>query len=89
MNVHQQVLRRLRSPNRQPITSAHDLACLVTDTCTGFLDRDEVQGGFHFLDFFEREIARVVRGCRSFSFTHPSSYVGKRQRLNTNTFTPE
>ncbi|KAH6621147.1 hypothetical protein B0J18DRAFT_431690 [Chaetomium sp. MPI-SDFR-AT-0129] len=59
MNVHQQVLRRLRSPNRQPITSAHDLVCLVTDTCTGFLDRDDVQGGFQFLDFFEREIARV------------------------------
>ncbi|RYO80935.1 hypothetical protein DL766_007498 [Monosporascus sp. MC13-8B] len=59
MNAHQKVLRHLKSPHRQPVTSVHDLACLITDTCTSLFDQHNIQDEFQFLDFFEREIARL------------------------------
>ena len=61
MNVHQRVLRHLTSTNRRPVTSAHNLACLIADLYTGLFDQHKIPEEFQFLDFFEREIARLVR----------------------------
>jgi hypothetical protein len=66
MNLHQKVLRHLKSTDRKPVTSVHDLACLITDTCAGLFDQDEIQDEFQFFDFFERDIVRLVRYLLSF-----------------------
>jgi hypothetical protein len=61
MNVHQKVLRHLTSTNRRPVTSTHSLACLIADLYTGLFDEYKMPEEFLFLDFFEREIVRLVR----------------------------
>ncbi|KAK3309261.1 uncharacterized protein B0T15DRAFT_526709 [Chaetomium strumarium] len=59
MNVHQNILRHLKRPSRQPVTSVHDLACLITDFYTGLFHQQDVPDEFQFFDFFEREVARL------------------------------
>ncbi|KAK4122891.1 hypothetical protein N657DRAFT_483660 [Parathielavia appendiculata] len=59
MNLHQNIIRHLKRGDREPITSVHDLACLIADTCTKLFDQDETPDGFRFFDFFEHEIARL------------------------------
>ena len=61
MNVHQKVLRHLTSTNRRPVTSAHNLACIIADLYTGLFDQDKIPEDFQFFEFFEREICRLVR----------------------------
>jgi hypothetical protein len=61
MNVHHNILRHLKRPFRQPVTSVYDLACLITDFCTGLFLQQDIPDEFQFFDFFEREIARLVR----------------------------
>ena len=60
MNMHQKVLRHLTSTNRRPVTSAHNLACLIADLYTGMFDQDKTPEEFQFFEFFEREISRLV-----------------------------
>ncbi|KAK4097670.1 hypothetical protein N658DRAFT_267125 [Parathielavia hyrcaniae] len=58
-NVHQRIIKHLKRADRQPITSVHDLACLIADTCTELFDQEEAPDDFRFFDFFERDIARL------------------------------
>lgn len=54
------VLKHLRQPFRAPVTSAYDLATLITDSCVSVFDPLRVPDEFQFLDFFERSICAVV-----------------------------
>jgi hypothetical protein len=60
MNLHQKIIRHLRRGDRKPVTSVHDLACLIADTSTSLFDQDDIPDEFRFFDFFERDIARLV-----------------------------
>lgn len=60
LNVHETILKYLRGSARAPIVSAHDLAALITRTCTDAFNQYTVPLDFQFFDFFERSIGAVV-----------------------------
>ncbi|CZR67992.1 uncharacterized protein PAC_17891 [Phialocephala subalpina] len=59
LNVHQMVLKFLKNPAREPITSIYDLAGVITDCTASVFDPFRISDEFQFLDFFERSIGSV------------------------------
>lgn len=60
LNVHQMILSHIGLKTRDPLTSAHDLAHLITSFCVGLFDQYRVPDEYQFFDFFERSIGAVV-----------------------------
>ncbi|PGH07632.1 hypothetical protein GX51_01641 [Blastomyces parvus] len=60
LNVHQMILSHIGLKTRDPLTSAQDLAQLITSFCTGLFDQYRVPDEYQFFDFFERSIGAVI-----------------------------
>jgi hypothetical protein len=60
LNVHQTILKNLYGLARAPITSAYDLAMLITSSCVDVFDQYKIPPDFQFFDFFESSIGAVV-----------------------------
>lgn len=62
LDVYQMILKILqRSDDRgDPISSVHDLANLITNSCLDVFDTYKVPSEFQFFDFFERSIRAAV-----------------------------
>lgn len=60
LNVHQTILKNLYGLARSPITSASDLAMLITSSCVDVFDQYKIPSDFQFFDFFESSIGAVV-----------------------------
>jgi hypothetical protein len=60
LNVHQTILKHLQRSTRAPITSAYDLANLITSSCADVFDQYKTPPEFQFFDFFERSIGALV-----------------------------
>ncbi|PGH34399.1 hypothetical protein GX50_02766 [[Emmonsia] crescens] len=60
LNVHQMILSHIGLKTRDPLTSAHDLAHLITSFCVGLFDQYRVPDEYQFFDFFERSIGAVI-----------------------------
>jgi hypothetical protein len=60
LNVHQTILKHLQGTTRAPITSAYDLAKLITNSCANVFDQYRTPPDFQFFDFFERSIGALV-----------------------------
>lgn len=67
LNVHQMILRNMQGATRAPITSAYDLANLITNTCADVFDQFKTPPDFQFFDFFERSIGDLVSYISAFS----------------------
>ncbi|EEH19036.2 hypothetical protein PABG_01355 [Paracoccidioides brasiliensis Pb03] len=60
LNVHQMILSHIGLKARDPLTTAHDLAHLITEFCIGLFDQYRVPDEYQFFDFFERSIGAVI-----------------------------
>jgi hypothetical protein len=60
LNVQQTILKHLQGTTRAPLTSAYDLANLVTNSCADVFDQFKTPPEFQFFDFFERSIGALV-----------------------------
>ncbi|KAK2760347.1 hypothetical protein FQN54_002416 [Arachnomyces sp. PD_36] len=60
LNVHQMILKYLQGSARPPVTSAYDMATIITDTCVNVFDQYQVPDEYQFFDFFERSIGAVI-----------------------------
>jgi hypothetical protein len=60
LNVQQTILKHLQGTMRAPLTSAYDLANLVTNSCADVFDQFKTPSEFQFFDFFERSIGALV-----------------------------
>ncbi|OAX78170.1 hypothetical protein ACJ72_07526 [Emergomyces africanus] len=60
LNVHQMILSHIGLKTRDPLTSAHDLAHLITSFCIDLFDKYRVPDEYQFFDFFERSIGAVI-----------------------------
>jgi hypothetical protein len=60
LNVQQTILKHLQGTTRAPLTSAYDLANLVTNSCADVFDQFKSPPEFQFFDFFERSIGALV-----------------------------
>jgi hypothetical protein len=61
LDVMKRLFRLLKPVRREAITSARELACLITTVCVNVFDSQEIPDEFHFFDFFEQSIGAVVR----------------------------
>ncbi|KAE9366832.1 hypothetical protein N431DRAFT_384803 [Stipitochalara longipes BDJ] len=60
LNVHQTILKHLQGTTRAPITSAYELAKLITNSCTDVFDQYRIPPEYQFFDFFERSIGNLI-----------------------------
>jgi hypothetical protein len=60
LNVHQKIVKSLRDSGRNPITSVHHLANLITTCCVNVFDQHQIPEEFQFFEFFDRSIGIVV-----------------------------
>ncbi|KAK3343649.1 hypothetical protein B0T25DRAFT_303623 [Lasiosphaeria hispida] len=83
LDVHQNILRYLRTTRRAPITTAHELADLVTNFCANVFDPYQVPEHLQFFDLFERSIGIVAdKAAKRFKeFRHAASSVSTAQRM--------
>ena len=66
LNVHQTILKHLQGTARAPVTSAYEMAKLITNTCTDVFDQYRIPPEYQFFDFFERSIGNLVRKLSPF-----------------------
>ncbi|KAK0705583.1 hypothetical protein B0H67DRAFT_387126 [Lasiosphaeris hirsuta] len=83
LDVHQNLLRYLRTTRRAPLTTAHELADLVTNFCVNVFDPYQVPEHLQFFYFFERSLGIVAdQAAQRFQkFRHSASSVDIARRI--------
>lgn len=79
LDVRQATLKYLVKQERDAITSVHQMAEVIINSCANIFSTYHVSNEFQFLDFFERSIETVV--CL-FTFILVVYYLITRQKID-------
>ena len=75
LNVSQLVTRYLSKQGRGAVSSAHDLASVITTCCVDVFDPRRTPDEFLFFEFFERSIGAAVGSPLDLSFSMHSCWL--------------